>query len=250
VRVLIVDDEAAARQRLAIMTDELDVEVVGEAENGLQALELARDRRPDVILLDISMPEVDGFDVARHLDEPRPLIVFQTAHDEFALRAFDHEAVDYLVKPVTLERLQRALDRVRERLADRSRPTLTADILRRMQETVAAHSPARQPRFLVRQRGGHRLIPYAEVLLFHARDGVVRVRTAEREFLTDYTLAELEDRTGDAFVRANRSELLNADHIESISSNGDGSATLTLSDGTEVRASRRRAAQVRAQLAQ
>ena len=108
-RVLIVDDESAARRRLAIMLSELDVEVVGEAKNGLEALQLVRERRPDVILLDITMPEVDGFDVAQHLPEPRPLIVFQTAFDEYALEAFDHEAIDYLVKPVMLPKLQRAI---------------------------------------------------------------------------------------------------------------------------------------------
>ena len=93
-RVLIVDDEAAARRRLLIMLDELDVEVVGEAANGVEALEMVAERQPDVLLLDIAMPEVDGFDVAQHLVDPKPLIVFQTAYDEFALRAFEHEAVD------------------------------------------------------------------------------------------------------------------------------------------------------------
>src|SRR5215212_7426519 len=98
-RILIVDDEPAARRRLAVMLDELDVEVVGEAAGGLEALEMARARRPDVVLLDIAMPEVDGLDVARHLDEPRPLVIFQTAFDAYALKAFELEAVDYLLKP-------------------------------------------------------------------------------------------------------------------------------------------------------
>ena len=110
-RVLVVDDEVAARRRLSIMLSELDVETVGEAENGLEALKQVRERQPDVILLDITMPEVDGFDVAQHLPDPKPLIIFQTAFDEYALQAFDHEAIDYLVKPVTLPKLQRSIER-------------------------------------------------------------------------------------------------------------------------------------------
>ena len=106
-RVLIVDDEAASRNRLAAMLEELDVEVVGVADNGVVAIAKASETHPDLVLLDIVMPEVDGFDVARHLSDPRPLIVFQTAHDEHALRAFEHEAVDYVVKPITRERLER-----------------------------------------------------------------------------------------------------------------------------------------------
>src|SRR5688572_9389174 len=102
-RILIVDDEAAARSRLASLIEEIDAEgteIVGEAPDGMRALELVRRARPDVLLLDITMPEVDGFDVARHLPEPRPLVIFQTAHHEFALQAFDHDALDYVVKPV------------------------------------------------------------------------------------------------------------------------------------------------------
>ncbi len=120
-RVLIVDDEPNARNRLQIMLEELDVEVVGEAANGMEALEMVESLRPDLLLLDIQMPEVDGFDVARHLPDGGPLVVFQTAHDEFALKAFDHEALDYLVKPVSLKRLAEALERAR-RAGWRCRP--------------------------------------------------------------------------------------------------------------------------------
>jgi two-component system response regulator AlgR len=119
-KVLIVDDESAARARIASLVEEIDargIEIVGEAADGIAALELVRTKRPDVILLDISMPEVDGFDVARHLPEPRPLVIFQTAYHEYALQAFDQEALDYVVKPVKKERLAQALERARARLA-------------------------------------------------------------------------------------------------------------------------------------
>lgn len=247
-RVLIVDDESAARRRLAIMLDELDVEVVGEAENGVAALDMVRDRRPDVILLDISMPEVDGFDVARHLDDPKPLIVFQTAYDEFALQAFDHQAVDYLVKPVTLDKLQRSLDRAAAHLESRDAPALTADLLERLREAVTAGRPVRVPRLLIRHQNGHRLVRYQDVILFHASEGAVYARIGGESHLTDYTLAELEERTGEAFVRPNRADLVNANHIVSIASNGDGSATLTMSDGQTAHITRRRAAALRRSL--
>ena len=259
-RVLIVDDEAAARRRLSIMLDDLDVEVVGQAANGVEALELVSERRPDVLLLDISMPEVDGFDVARHLSDPKPLIVFQTAHDEHALEAFEHEAVDYLVKPVSVRKLERSLSRVRERL-DRQllvlglrlrdaapedpRREISPAVLRQLRSAVAPSLAATSPRLLVRERGGHRLVQYCDVVVFVAMEGLVYARTETSEHLTDYTLRELEDRTAGAFVRINRSELVNAERIERIESNGDGSATIALADGNEMRVARRRAAGVR-----
>jgi YesN/AraC family two-component response regulator len=132
VRVLIVDDEPAARSRLHTMLEELDVEVTGEAANGLEALDRVSTQRPDVLLLDISMPEVDGFDVVRHLPDPRPLVIFQTAFDEHALRAFEHEALDYVVKPVALDRLRQALERARVRLETTRAANLGGDVLARL----------------------------------------------------------------------------------------------------------------------
>ncbi len=246
-RVLVVDDEGAARRRLSIMLAELDVELVGEATNGLDALRLVRERKPDLLLLDITMPEVDGFDVAQHLPEPKPLIVFQTAFHEYALEAFDHEAIDYLVKPVTLPKLQRAIERARERWDNARSQELSNDILRQLRSSLkpAAGAPAR---VLVRDRGGHRLVSYRDILLFRAEQGAVRARIKHDDFLTDYTLADLEQRLGSAFIRPNRSELVNVELIERITSNGDGSATLTLLDGTTIHVTRRRAADVRRDL--
>lgn len=253
-RVLIVDDEPAARRRLARMVAELSAEtgaeVVGQAVNGVEALDLTRELRPDVLLLDISMPEVDGFDVARHLPEPRPALVFQTAHDEHALRAFDCEALDYVVKPVTRERLARALDRVERHLAGGLRHALSPEAIARVQaqlgrEGAAGPVAGRRPRLLVRSGRGHRLVPLSDILRLVSREGLAYAHTREGRHRTDYTLAELEQRTAGLFVRVHRSALVSLEAIEGIVSNGDGSATLTLADGTAVRVSRRRAPEVK-----
>jgi DNA-binding LytR/AlgR family response regulator len=243
-RVLVVDDEPAARRRLALMLEELDEEVVGQAANGVEALEMARERSPELLLLDIEMPEVDGFDVARHLPAPRPLLVFQTAYDEYALRAFEHAALDYLVKPVTLDGLRRALGRARERLEAPGRPSPDAEVLRGLRASVRGEAP-RRPRLLVREGRGHRLVAFDAITRFTADEGVVYAHLdgGERR-LTDYTLAELEERAGSAFVRASRGELVNAEAVERIVRNGDGSATLGLRGGASVHVSRRRAPDV------
>src|SRR5262245_36420528 len=205
-RVLIVDDEPNARRRLGIMLEELDVEVVGEAENGVEALRLAQERQPDLLLLDIAMPEVDGFDVARHLAEPRPLIIFQTAYHEFALKAFEHEAVDYVVKPVALDRLRKALERAQRRLESDKRPDLSVDLIAKL--TSAIGESTRTARVLVNDGTGHRLIPYREVSRFVADEGRVVACSDSGRFFCDYTLNELETRTAGSFVRASRAELV------------------------------------------
>ena len=246
-RVLVVDDEPAARRRLQALLAELGEECVGEAANGVEALAQSSELAPDVLLLDIAMPEVDGFDVARHLGEPRPLLIFQTAYDEHALRAFEHEALDYVLKPVTRERLAAALDRARRRLAERAMPKVAPEVLTRLAAALRPAAVAR-PRLLVREGRGHRLLPFRSILRFEAEDGLVFAHTKAGRHLTDYTLAELEERTGNEFLRLSRAELVNTEAVATFGSNGDGSATLTLLDGTTLHVSRRRAAAVRAGL--
>jgi DNA-binding LytR/AlgR family response regulator len=245
-RVLIVDDEPAARERLHLMLEELDVEVAGEAANGIEALECSRQLRPDVLLLDIAMPEVDGFDVVRHLEEPRPLVIFQTAHDEYALDAFEHEALDYVVKPVTLARLSRALDRARQRLD--SRTGLDRSAIERIQSLIARPEAATRPRLLVREGRGHRLIAIKDIDRFSAAGGLAYAHAGNAKYLSDYTLAEIETRTGAQFVRASRGDLVNVDRVAAISGLRDGSAMLLLKDGSKIRVSRRRTQTVRTAL--
>jgi len=250
VRVLIVDDEPAARERLARLLEDIDpaaIEIVGEAGDGVTALDLARTRRPDVILLDIAMREVDGFDVARHLPEPRPLVIFQTAHQRFAVKAFEHDAIDYVVKPVRKARLVDALERARRRLAVASaRWDLTALAKAGVAFGYAPQAPAR---LLVRHGAGHRLVPVHDIVRLAAGDGVVYAHVEGLAPITDYTLAELETRLRALFVRVSRAELVNVAAVQGVSSHGDGSLALTLRDGTVIHASRRRAAEVRRRIA-
>jgi two-component system, LytTR family, response regulator len=245
-RVIIVDDEAAARQRLVRILAALDVTVAGVADNGLDALELAARERPDVILLDIEMPEVSGLDVARRLSHPRPLVIFQTAHDRYALEAFEREAIDYVLKPVTHERLADALARAARRLAERRpSPVVTARLAERLAAAVP-HAGTRPPRrLLVRYRAGHRLLPVAEIERFHAEDGLVYAVTAAASFAADDSLRLLERRLAGLYVRIGRADLVSIAHVDRLASNGDGSATITMKDGTTVRVSRRRAAGVK-----
>lgn len=244
-RVLIVDDEPAARARLHTMLEELDVEVTGEAANGLEALDRVTVQRPDVLLLDIAMPEVDGFDVVRHLPDPRPLVIFQTAFDEHALKAFEHEALDYVVKPVALDRLRQALDRARARLETTRAASLSGDVLARLTAALPSVGSVRKPRILVRDGTGRLLLPLREILRFTADDGSVAAVARGTRWPTDYSLTELEERIGPGFARVSRSELVNVDHVTRFEPISDGSAELTLSDRTVVRVSRRRAPQVR-----
>jgi DNA-binding LytR/AlgR family response regulator len=243
-RVLIVDDEPAARRRLALMLEELDEEVVGEAANGMEALQMVAERRPELLLLDVEMPEVDGFDVLRHVGEPRPLVVFQTAYDEYALRAFEHAALDYLVKPVTRAGLERALARARERLAAPALPSLDEQVVQALR-SAAGVGGAQRRRLLVREGRGHRLVAFDDIVRFSAEEGLSHAHlTSGTKHLTDYTLAELESRAGDGFVRVSRADLVRVDAVARVTRNGDGSATLGLSDGSVVHVSRRRAPEV------
>jgi DNA-binding LytR/AlgR family response regulator len=248
-RVLIADDETAARERLKQLLADLDIEVAGEAADGVEALAKSRDLRPDVILLDISMPEADGFDVARHLGDPRPLVIFQTAFSDHAVRAFEHDAIDYVVKPVTRDRLEQAMDRARRRLAERAPRAVPVDVLAQLEAAVGRSRPIRRTRLLVRHGAGHRAVPIRDILRFSAEDGLVYACTTAGRAVTDYTLNELESRLAGSFLRLSRADLVQIDRIDRLVSNGDGSATITLTDGAVVHASRRRAADVRRALA-
>jgi two-component system LytT family response regulator len=221
VRVLIVDDEAPARAKLRRMLATYpDVEIVGEAADGDAALRLAGEVALDAIFLDVQMPEVDGFDVAASLPDGGPAVVFVTAFDRYALRAFDTHATDYLLKPVEPDRLERALLRLRAGL--RARPG-------------AAAPPAQ---LLVADRGATHVVRVVDIDWLQAADNYVTVHALGKALLLRRTLESLLGDLGPAFVRTHRSAAVALAAVQSVRPRGKDDATVVLKSGTEVPCSR------------
>lgn len=248
-RVMIADDEPRARQFLEkLLGEQPDVEIVGVARNGAEALSVIGQSHPDAAFLDIHMPDISGLEVARNLrDGDAPVVVFVTAYDKYAIEAFEVAALDYVLKPIRRERLAEAVRRVRADLqGDR------AGRVRAQQQALATTTPrgTEQPlrRLPVRHRREVKLLDLEQVPLIFSRDRLVLARAEGREYLVDYTLQELEQRLPDGrFVRVHRGALVNVDAIESYGGE-DGVLVLRLNDGSRVEASERRAAEVRRKL--
>jgi two-component system response regulator AlgR len=200
--VMIVDDEAPARARLrdllADIGGQLPNIVVAEAANGLQALEAIAGLRVDVVLIDIRMPAMDGIELARHLAqlENPPGIIFVTAYDNYAVHAFELNAIDYLVKPVRAQRLAVALQKIRQ-----SGPVLASQVLAGLPQGARTHLSCRE-------RGRLLLIPLTDVIYLRADLKYVTARTASREYLLDESLTHLEDEFSARFIRLHRSALV------------------------------------------
>jgi two-component system response regulator AlgR len=214
-RILIADDEAPARSRLRDLLDDCRAQfplaIVGEARNGREAVEIASCEAVDIVLLDIRMPEMDGMEAARHLAgmERPPAIVFTTAFDAYALKAFEVNAIDYLLKPIRAERLLAALRKARAAVPTRQ----------------ALEAAATQPRrhLSVHERGRIHLVPLADVLYLRAELKYVTIRTAAREYLIEEALTRLEEEFGQAFVRVHRNCLVSRAAIEGFERNAQDS---------------------------
>jgi DNA-binding LytR/AlgR family response regulator len=239
IRTLLVDDEdlarAALRRELALVED---IDIVGECCNGVEALEMIAEKRPDLVLLDIEMPGFDGFEVVQQLAAP-PFIVFVTAYDEYAVRAFEANAIDYLLKPVQPERLQRALIRVRQRMpggAEQSRKV-----------TDAARERGGPLRRLAARRGKRIVIvPLRDVFRIEIEDKLVFAVTAADRLLIEKTISELEallEPSG--FLRISRGELVNLEAVKELLPWFSGTWRVKLTNGEERDVSRERARQLK-----
>ncbi len=213
-RVLIVDDEPPARERLrSMLVESGEYEVAGEAGNGAQAIEMVDRLTPDIVLLDVRMPGIDGLEVARQLAamaEP-PAVIFTTAFDEYALQAFDSQAVAYLLKPIRAEKLRGALTKA-GRL---TRPQL-------QQVASVARESAHRSHIGARDRDGLKLIPVEEVLCFHADQKYTTVKHQKGEDLIEDSLKTLEEEFAATFVREHRNALVNTRYLERISRDAAG----------------------------
>lgn len=231
IRTLLVDDEEPALVRMRQLLGAFDdVEIVGEARDGLSAIESVETLRPDLVLLDVQMPGCTGIEVAASLGEPRPRIVFCTAYDEYAVDAFELHAVDYLLKPVNRSRLRSAVDRVRRRGVGDDEALDRA--------ATRAGSPTR---FLAKRRTHFVVVPREEVLAFVSDGGLTQLRSADGHAWMQPTLNELERRVDpEEFFRVSRGAIVRIDAIRRVHPVEGGGGEVVLADDSVVTVSRRR----------
>jgi two-component system LytT family response regulator len=235
ITAVIVDDEPLARKRIRrLLSAASDVIVVGEAADGEEALRVVDEQRPQVMFLDVQMPRTDGFEVVRRIpEESRPLIVFVTAYQQYALEAFRAAAVQYLLKPVEREPLRLALTRVRELVTARSNPSLTAFLDRVQQRTAFMQHVA------VKSRGRVRLVPVDQIDWFESAGNYVRLHVGHERFLLRQTMNGLEEKLDPTqFVRIHRATIVNLLRIGDTRPASHGDHVVVLHDGTQLQMSR------------
>lgn len=232
-RVIVVDDEELARGILReFLSQHDDIEIVAECGNGFEAVKKVMELKPDLILLDVQMPKLDGFDVLELLGGDVP-VIFATAYDSFAIRAFDVHAVDYLLKPFGAERLAEALGRARERIRRREQPPVAALL------SSARSERAPLGRILIRDRADVHVIPVDKIDYIESQDDYVAIRTGGKSHLKEQTLADLETLLDPGrFVRIHRRYVLNLSRLAKIELSVTDSRVAILTDGTELPISR------------
>jgi two-component system, LytTR family, response regulator len=241
-RAVIVEDEQASRERLRrlMRRHEDRVLVVGEADSGPSAVEAVKRHEPDLLLLDVSLPGFDGFELLKNLSEP-PAVIFTTAHDEYAVRAFRASAVDYLLKPIDEEQLAAALVKASNAAspqASRQWEQVLA-MFRSLQERECRRVACRVGDATI-------FVPVEDIQFFRADEGYTLVKTSAKELLIDTPLVELEARLNPPdFVRIHRGTLVNMRHVASFKRTLDGRLKVALTDGTELPTSRRYAENLR-----
>ncbi len=242
-QVLITDDEPLARARLRSLIDEIDgIDVIGEACNGKESLLLSNQLKPDIVLLDIRMPGIDGLEAASHLCtyEKPPAVIFTTAYSDHALAAFESNAVDYLLKPIRKQRLEQALKKAHQ---------LNRAQLHALSEDTGSRDV--RTHICVQSRESMQLIPLADVIYFHADHKYVTVRHRTGEVLIEEPLKDLEQEFQDEFIRIHRSTLISASSLTGIEKAPDGGYQVLLRDIEDrLEISRRHVASLRKHLSQ
>jgi two-component system LytT family response regulator len=235
--VLIVDDEPLARAGLALLLEEeTAISSVAEARNGAEAVEMIRTRRPDLVLLDVQMPEMDGFGVLKALGaENMPPVIFVTAHDKYAIQAFEVNAIDYLLKPATRERFQQALARVRERVSTQG--------LDNQHVLSLLHQLSAPPKFLarvaLRTAGKISFVNIEDVMYVQAAENYVQLHLKASRHLLHVPIATLESSLDPAmFLRIHRSLVVNVRHIQELETGPHGEYIVVLKNGPRLQSSR------------
>jgi two-component system LytT family response regulator len=231
-RALIIDDEEASRDRLRRMLGvHAEIEIIGEAQDGPGAIEAIEARRPDLIFLDIQMPGCSGLEVAASLRAPRPRVIFCTAYDKYAVDAFELNAVDYLLKPVSRVRLAAALERVTAAAPETLEGALDG----------AQAASGHPTRFLGKRGARFRVVPVVEVLCFVSDGGLTKLQGVDDYYWMQPTLVELEQRLDpDQFIRISRAAIVRLDAVREVVPLGGSQGEVVMVDGTRLEISRRR----------
>lgn len=233
IRTIIVDDEKPARDLLKRYLSELsNVELIAECSNGFEAVKAITELHPDVVILDIQMPKLNGFEVLELLEEP-PIIIFSTAYDEYALKAFEVHALDYLLKPYTLERLREAFEHVEEIIARKN----SQQVRKVLSEVKKSEAPLE--RILVKEGSKVIVIPVNDIVYIEAQDDYAAIHTETKTHLKQQRMAELEELLDSSkFIRIHRSYILNVDHLARIELYAKDSRVAILKNGTKIPISR------------
>ncbi len=222
-KTLIVDDEALARDRLRSLVEELGTgEIIAEAKNGQQAIEAIQQQHPDIVLMDIRMPGMDGIEAAKHIAnmEHPPAVIFTTAYGDYALDAFDAHAIDYLLKPIRKERLEDALNRAK---------AMTQTIIESLQDEL----PTARTHLSVFVQGNIQLIPVDQIIYFKADQKYVSVFTVDGEVLIEESLKSLEEEFAKGFLRIHRNTLIAKNSINKLEKTNDGKFMIKLKNREE-----------------
>lgn len=235
IQAVLADDELLARQKLRqLLRDEPDIEIVGECASASETVELVRLTNPALLFLDIRMPGMDGFDVVGAIESehlPMPAVVFTTAYDQYALRAFEIHAVDYLLKPFTAERLGSAIQRVRERLA-------VGENAARI-NGKSRDGSGFTTRIVFKSRGRILFLPVSEIRWIGAEENYVRLCTERETHLLRETMAHLEERLDpQQFLRVHRSFIVNLQFVKEVRTEHDGESSVIMIDGQKIAMSR------------
>lgn len=238
IRTVIADDQPMARERLtALLSEEPDVQVVAACASGAEAVSAIERHRPDLVFLDMQMPELDGFGVIAAIGPERmPSVVFVTAYDEFALRAFDVHALDYLLKPFGRQRFQKALDRARDHLSRERAGDLARRLLALVEEVRSAHP--RRERLMVRSGARIVFVEVRQVDWVEAEGNYVRLHVGDESHLIRDTMHAVEARLGSHFVRIHRSRIANVDRVQELRIASNGEYEIVLRTGRTLRVSR------------
>lgn len=253
IRTIIVDDEEEAREGIqSLLEKEEDIEILGLAENGLDAIKLIQKHKPDLVFLDIQMPEINGFEVMNSLSTKKlPSVIFVTAFDEYALKAFEVHALDYLLKPFTNERFYQALEIAREQLSVNSIDSQLKELLESYRNNVSKQpntliydpepstSAVGPNRLIVKVNGKIRFLLLEELRRIEAQDYYVKLYHKDDTYLIRETMKEMEKMlSGDHFIRIHKSNIVNISFIEEMEPYFSGGYTVTLTTGEELKMSR------------